>query len=182
MSQMWKPKNMVTRIPMKAASVSPNRMANIDVEIRRERRIEEQQEEILVVSETHAVVDPRAVVVHLENAHAAHSAVVTAVWLELGAPFALPAVARLLRLLHQVIHSTSAPVLWHILPLWVLLFAGDCARVHENALHVAQEQEKRDRVEDHYLYKRALVRVRVQVQRVTMKPHVDEPETSDVGV
>ena len=44
----------------------------------------------LVVVEGDAVVDPGAVVVHLEHARAAHGAVVRAVWLHTRALLAVP--------------------------------------------------------------------------------------------
>lgn len=55
--------------------------------------IDEEQKEIFVIPETHAVVDPRAVVVHLEDACTAHSAMVTTIWLVLCTPLAMPSVS-----------------------------------------------------------------------------------------
>jgi len=54
--------------------------------------VQEEQEEVLVVLETNAIVDPRAMMVHLQNACPAYSAMVATVRLELGTPFAMASV------------------------------------------------------------------------------------------
>mmetsp|Transcript_14454 Transcript_14454/g.39931 ORF Transcript_14454/g.39931 Transcript_14454/m.39931 type:complete len:294 (+) Transcript_14454:209-1090(+) len=64
-----------------------------DDEVAVDSGVQEEQEEVLVVPEAHAVVDPRAVVVHLEDAHTAHAAMVAPVWLELGTPLAVAPVS-----------------------------------------------------------------------------------------
>jgi hypothetical protein len=63
------------------------------------RRVEDQQDEIFVVLEAHAVVDPWAVVVHPQNTLATDAAVVAAIRLVLRTPFASSLVASALLLL-----------------------------------------------------------------------------------
>lgn len=50
-----------------------------------EGAVGEEEEKVLVVVEAHAVVDPRAVVVHLQDAHPAPGAVMTSVWFQIPA-------------------------------------------------------------------------------------------------
>ena len=56
----------------------------------REEDIDEQQHEVLAVPEAHTVVDPRAVMIHVEHTSVAHRAVVTPLWLEHVAHQAIP--------------------------------------------------------------------------------------------
>jgi hypothetical protein len=55
-----------------------------------EKDINKQQHEILAVPEAHTVVDPRAVMVHVEHTSVAHRAMVTSLWLEHVAHQAIP--------------------------------------------------------------------------------------------
>eukprot|EP00408_Alexandrium_pacificum_P038058 CAMPEP_0171283688 /NCGR_PEP_ID=MMETSP0790-20130122/67561_1 /TAXON_ID=2925 /ORGANISM="Alexandrium catenella, Strain OF101" /LENGTH=442 /DNA_ID=CAMNT_0011752979 /DNA_START=211 /DNA_END=1538 /DNA_ORIENTATION=+ len=144
--------------------------------------VEQQQEEVLVVLEAHAVIDPRAVVVHLEDAHAADPAVVAAVWLVLRAPLAVASVPRALGLLqaHREV-PVDRDLLGGVLPGGVLLLLGDGARVNENALQVADDEEDRDEVEHHQLHHAHVVVVGVPVHGQAMEDGVDEVETNDVG-
>eukprot|EP00405_Crypthecodinium_cohnii_P063841 CAMPEP_0195026460 /NCGR_PEP_ID=MMETSP0326_2-20130528/50320_1 /TAXON_ID=2866 ORGANISM="Crypthecodinium cohnii, Strain Seligo" /NCGR_SAMPLE_ID=MMETSP0326_2 /ASSEMBLY_ACC=CAM_ASM_000348 /LENGTH=64 /DNA_ID=CAMNT_0040048315 /DNA_START=684 /DNA_END=876 /DNA_ORIENTATION=- len=54
---------------------------------------EEQKEEELVVGEADAVVDPGTVMIHLQDAALADSAMVAAVWFVLAAPLAVSSFA-----------------------------------------------------------------------------------------
>jgi len=54
--------------------------------------IENKEEKVFVVPETHAVVDPGTVVVHLQDAGATDAAMVAAVRLIFGTPFAMSSV------------------------------------------------------------------------------------------
>ena len=56
----------------------------------REKDVNEEQHEVLAVPEAHTVVDPRAVMVHVEHTSVAHRAVVTSLWLEHVAHQAIP--------------------------------------------------------------------------------------------
>mmetsp|Transcript_53537 Transcript_53537/g.120693 ORF Transcript_53537/g.120693 Transcript_53537/m.120693 type:complete len:311 (+) Transcript_53537:262-1194(+) len=119
-------------------------------EVAVDRCVEEEQEEILVVPESHAVVDPRTMMVHLQDAHSADAAMVATVWLVLCAPLAVAPVARALRLLqagHPELQRGTA-VLGNVLPACVLLLVRDGARVHEDTQCVADDEEARDDVED----------------------------------
>jgi len=53
--------------------------------------VQEHQKEVLVVLEAHAIVDPGTMVVHLQDASSAHSAMVASVWLVLATPLAVTA-------------------------------------------------------------------------------------------
>jgi hypothetical protein len=63
-------------------------------------RVEDEEEEVLVIPVTYTVVDPWAVMIHLENAHSAYAAVMTSVGLKLCTPFAISTIARALDLVH----------------------------------------------------------------------------------
>mmetsp|Transcript_5764 Transcript_5764/g.16392 ORF Transcript_5764/g.16392 Transcript_5764/m.16392 type:complete len:257 (-) Transcript_5764:164-934(-) len=94
------------------------------------RQVEEEEAEVPVVVEADAVVDPGAVVVHLEHAPLADAAVVRPGWLQ---PPALPALLRPARLRRlggrtlpcvAVVASRAAPVTWQLFwplrcPAWV---------------------------------------------------------------
>jgi len=58
-------------------------------EVTVQRCVQEEQKEKLVVVKANAVVDPRTMMVHFENAGLANSAVVTPVWLVLATPLAM---------------------------------------------------------------------------------------------
>jgi len=51
--------------------------------------IENKEEKVFVVSKAHAVVDPWTMVVHLQDASATDTAMVAAIRLIFGAPFAM---------------------------------------------------------------------------------------------
>lgn len=55
--------------------------------------VKQEQKEVLVVVEAHAVVYPWAVVIHLQDTRPAHSAMVATVWLVLTTPLAMPSIA-----------------------------------------------------------------------------------------
>jgi hypothetical protein len=51
--------------------------------------IKKEQEEVLIIEETNAIVNPRAMMIHLQYTSAAHSAMVATVWLVLATPLAM---------------------------------------------------------------------------------------------
>lgn len=75
-------------------------------EVAADRRIEEKQEEKLVVAEADAIVDPRAMVIHPQNASTANTAMVTTVWLILGTPLAVASISRTLGFVGSILQST----------------------------------------------------------------------------
>jgi hypothetical protein len=54
--------------------------------------IENKEEKVFVVPEAHAVVDPRTVVVHLQDAGATNTAMMATIRFIFGAPFAMSSV------------------------------------------------------------------------------------------
>jgi hypothetical protein len=83
-----------------------------------EDREPKQQEEKLVIPEADAVVDPRTMMVHLQNAGAAHSAMMASIRLVLATPLAVPTFASTLQLLEielarlvPIVSRTHLPVL-----------------------------------------------------------------------
>mmetsp|Transcript_104943 Transcript_104943/g.273924 ORF Transcript_104943/g.273924 Transcript_104943/m.273924 type:complete len:201 (-) Transcript_104943:361-963(-) len=103
---------------------------------------------MLVVLHPDAVVDPRAVVVHLQNAGPAHLAVVAPVWLESVAPLAVPPLALLLRLLHPL-RSVFAGILFIHVVLPMRIIARYRPGVGKHRAQVGHDQEQRDHGEDH---------------------------------
>jgi hypothetical protein len=57
--------------------------------VKAKARVYNQQEKILEVAETYAIVDPRAMMIHLQDAHAANATVMTTVRLVFPTPFAI---------------------------------------------------------------------------------------------
>jgi hypothetical protein len=51
--------------------------------VRAESRVENEEEEVLVIPKTYTIVDPWAVMIHLENAHSTYAAVMASVRLKL---------------------------------------------------------------------------------------------------
>jgi len=150
--------------------------------------IKEQEEEILVVPVSHAIVDPWAVVVHLQNAHPANTAVMTSVRLVLCTPLAMSSITRSFCLLQVEAHDVRAcaGILWDILPDVVTydLFVWYSPWMLKDAPDVADHQEERDDVEDNTFNQaqRLIVRVgRVVQQRYAVEEHIDGPQANDVA-
>lgn len=99
--------------------------------------VEQKEEEILVVVKTNAVENPRAMVIHLKNAHSADSAVVTTVWLILMAPLAMTPVSS--ALLFHGIKDTSINIFTVIDPFGVIWYAS---RVHKYTANVAEDEKQ----------------------------------------
>jgi len=122
--------------------------------------VKNEQEEILEVLEANAIVDPRTVMVHLQDAHAADSAMMAAVWLVLVAPLAIAAVALtfpLLLLLQRSVQCcciivACASILWSELPNDLAFLRGtdvrNGPRMLQNAAQIAREEQGGDHVED----------------------------------
>mmetsp|Transcript_61844 Transcript_61844/g.144857 ORF Transcript_61844/g.144857 Transcript_61844/m.144857 type:complete len:339 (-) Transcript_61844:101-1117(-) len=130
-------------------------------EVAVQRRIEEQQEEIFVVVVSDTIVDPRAVMVHLQSAGAADSAVVSSVRLELAAPFAVPPVARSLRLFQEAGQEGGHAIFCLIVPVPVSVW--DRASRREDGPQVADDHHGREDVKREELHLSALPDVFVDV-------------------
>mmetsp|Transcript_99660 Transcript_99660/g.278415 ORF Transcript_99660/g.278415 Transcript_99660/m.278415 type:complete len:219 (+) Transcript_99660:85-741(+) len=137
---------------------------------------------MLVVLHPDAVVDPRAVVVHLQDAHATHSTVMASIRLVLRTPLAVPAVARALGLL-KAGHGRAVAlrILGHVLPGGVLLPVRDAPRVHQDARDVAPGEQGRNDIEDRGLYCRAVSTVRVAQPGHCMVEHINKVQAEDVA-
>jgi hypothetical protein len=85
-----------------------------------------------VIFKTDAVVDPRAMMVHLQHTCPAHPTMMASVRLKLRAPFAMATVSRPLRLLMALVcactQSYDANVMngWRVLPTAVRNRSGMC--------------------------------------------------------
>jgi len=147
-------------------------------------RIKKEQEEELVVAKANAVVDPRTVVVHLENAHAADPAVVTAVRLVLRAPLTVPTLSRALGLVEAYAESgrTGPAVLRREVPRGAVRFLlfRDSARMRQNALHIADEQHYGRSVKDDHLCSGLSMSVVIVKTWQTMVHHVDCPKSPNL--
>jgi hypothetical protein len=142
--------------------------------------VKEQQEEVLVVTEAYAVVDPRAVVIHLKNACAANAAMVTAVRLVLNTPLAMTAVSGPLPLVCLVLHHVAedgavSTILRYELPRRVLVLVWYRPWMDQNARDVANDQHGRDGVENHELCSAP----KVPGSGHSMVRHVDHIEPRD---
>jgi len=109
-------------------------------------RVEQEQEEILVVIKPNAIVNPWAVMVHLENAHSADPTVVATVWLILMAPLAVTPIPS--SLLFQRIEGFWCLLTTVIDPFWAI---WDTSRVHGYAPHVTQDKKQSDTVKNYPL-------------------------------
>jgi len=78
--------------------------------------VEKEQEEKLVIVKANTVVDPRAVVIHFEDAHSTYAAMVASVWLILCAPFAMASFSRAFGLRRSYSKWIRTSILRHILP------------------------------------------------------------------
>jgi len=90
-----------------------------------------QKEEVLVIRKANAIVYPWAMVIHPENARAAHATVVAPVWLVFIAPLAVTAVSRplgLLRCFQRTLRRNS------FLAVNPLVFTAVYRRSYENTL------------------------------------------------
>lgn len=75
-----------------------------------------------MIAESHAVHDPRAMMVHLENATSTDTTMMTSVWFVFGAPLAMPLVTGTLRFLH--VSGYPALINGNIVPFWVVIRNG----------------------------------------------------------
>lgn len=74
------------------------------------RRVDQQQDEVLVVPKPNAVVNPRAVVIHPEHTNIANPAMMTPVGLVFQTPFAVSSFAG--RFLFSDLHRLHFPIHW----------------------------------------------------------------------
>lgn len=97
-----------------------------------------------MVAEANTVVDPRAMMIHLEYAHSAYPAMMTPIWLVFRTPFAVASLARAFRLLlsyAKCVGAKKAYFLRHILPACVTsrLPIWDGAGMRQNTFEVANK-------------------------------------------
>jgi hypothetical protein len=111
----------------------------------RNGRVKEKEEEILVVVKTNAIVNPRTMVIHFKNAHAAYPAVVAPVWLILMAPLAMTPVssAFFFQWIDGVWRLFVPTVIDPFRVVW------DTSRVHMYTANVAEDEKQGDTVK-HY--------------------------------
>jgi hypothetical protein len=98
--------------------------------------------------ETDAVVDPRAVVIHFQDARSANTAMMATIRFVLSTPLAMSSLTSFFRLhqaqvLHHFAGIVFAPSL--VSPMWIIVW--NLAWMFKNASHIAQEQEESDDVE-----------------------------------
>jgi len=137
-----------------------------------------------VVAETNAVVNPRAVVIHLEDAGATNATVMAPIRLVLATPFAIPTLTRPLLLLKVElgfflrIVLVRTKILGRVIPKRIIWYF---ARVDHYATDIADEQEKCHIVEDRQLNEGPLLHRLVTKSRSefvlehghTMMEHID---------
>lgn len=130
--------------------------------------IHNDQEKVLEVLEANAIVDPRTMVVHLQNTHATNAAMMATIGLEIIAPFALSLFAQslLLKSSVSVDKRRNVHVLWD--SSWML----------HNASNVTRYQKNDDRVKDHEQEVALHDRLLISDQVYAMIPHVYEPRAS----
>jgi hypothetical protein len=123
--------------------------------------IEEEEEEKLVVKVTNAVVDPGAVVVHLQYACLANSTVVASVRLVLSAPLAMPPLSRLLHLLQaQWSSEGTLGVPWQILPFWIVI--RNLAWMCQYASYIADDDHGGQRDKGGQFHQASTLRISIQ--------------------
>eukprot|EP00446_Apocalathium_sp_SHHI-4_P055034 CAMPEP_0177359832 /NCGR_PEP_ID=MMETSP0368-20130122/36327_1 /TAXON_ID=447022 ORGANISM="Scrippsiella hangoei-like, Strain SHHI-4" /NCGR_SAMPLE_ID=MMETSP0368 /ASSEMBLY_ACC=CAM_ASM_000363 /LENGTH=199 /DNA_ID=CAMNT_0018822373 /DNA_START=435 /DNA_END=1033 /DNA_ORIENTATION=+ len=165
----WNQKKAVVRAIKKKHSVSVKNVRNIIVngvasgssmhlftdsnidqvnKVGGQHGVVQQQEEVLVVCEPHAVVDPRTMVVHLQDAGLADAAVMAPVRLVLPAPLAVPPLARLLHLLQGHWRPIRREVLIRSKRIPLRIVFGNLPGVREDAPDVTDHQHGRQEQEN----------------------------------
>jgi len=124
--------------------------------------------------------------IHFEDAHSAHPAMVAPVGLVLGTPFAMAPLSRTLRLLKakpERISASGASFLRDVLPLCMtnhfLVWYGP--RVCQNAPCIANEQHQGSCIEGNNLHQGIMEGVFMPEKWHTMVKHVDEPKSYNLG-
>lgn len=107
--------------------------------------IKEQEEETLIVVISHTIVDPRTMVIHLQDAPSANTTMVSTIGLVPLAMFAVPPVARFLRLLQVHRWFSECSILAMALPLRIII--GYSSRVYGATANVAPNEKPCDHVE-----------------------------------
>lgn len=140
-----------------------------------------------MVGEANAIVYPRAMVVHLENASSAHPTMVASVWLVLCTPLAMAPVSRSFGFLEvdDGLDTTTilqAVVLCHVLPVRMANFFlfWDRARMCKDTPEVADSQHYGRKIEDDELHQAMLPCGRVLNHGYAMETYVNEPQPSDL--
>jgi len=131
--------------------------------------VEQKEEEILVVVKANAVENPRAMMIHLKNAHSADSAVVTAVWFILMAPLAMTPVSS--ALLFHGIEDTSINIFTVIDPFGAI---GYASRVHMYTANVAEDEKQCDDVK--YYPLPPTTELRIMVSQLRRYTQLQQPE------
>jgi len=136
-----------------------------------------------VIVEANAVVDPRAVVVHFEDAHSTYAAMMASVWFILCAPLAIASFSRAFGLRRSYSKRIRASILRHVLPqsMTNCLPIWDGTRVCNNASHVANDQHNGRNIEADDLGPSPTDVLWALEQRHAMVKYVDEPKSSDLG-
>ena len=96
-------------------------------------RVEQKQKKVLVIVETNTIVNPWAVVIHTQNAAAAHTAMMTTIRLILPAPFAMTSIATLFSFLSCGSAALVDSILLAVLPV---CHVRNSTRVGVNAMEI----------------------------------------------
>lgn len=123
--------------------------------------------------ETNAVVDPRAMMVHLENAHSTNTTMMAPIWLILTTPLATAAIARTLALLHRG-RITKDQRLRDVLPF--LAFLWDGSWMHQDAPQVAYAHHNSHKIEEYELYPGLIFRTWLFQHGHTMVSNINSPK------
>jgi len=122
--------------------------------------IHQQQEEIFMVAEADAVVNPWAVVIHAQDARLAYSTVMSAVGFELSAPFTLSPPAGFCAFKHR--HCRHLAVIVTIIVETVWHFSRRC----QDATQIIDHHENCYGVEDGCLWPELRVRIRQVAEEI----------------
>jgi len=115
-----------------------------------------------MIPEAHAIVDPWAMMIHLQDTDSADPAMMATIRFVLGTPFATPSVSSLLALRSkanrcQLGDSRLDLVFLSHVPPQIFLLLWDGPWMHQYALHVTYEQQDGDRVKYSVLPQSVLV-------------------------
>lgn len=138
---------------------------------------------------TNAVVDPWAMMIHLQNTSAANAAMVAAIRLVLATPLAVSSVAGLLRLLQKRPWFPFTAGYWDCHAVLPIRIVGNLPGMSDNGAKIANEQHDCHDVEDcaishtlspEWLVNSGALRANLQHRR-NVAIHEDAPETTDGG-
>jgi len=105
--------------------------------------VEQKEEKVLVVVKANTIVNPRAMMIHLENAHSADPAMVATIWFILVAPLAMTTVS--CALLFQRIEVLWGYVFGTVIdPFWGI---WDTSRMNVHTPNVTEDKKQGDTME-----------------------------------